>query len=545
MDFSDGPECPHRDADDNMRCDLCNAVFKDGSEPCRCNHWTNDDDLICDVCGISLVGEVPSGHRDADDNSACDFCGTEYTDYEDIGEDGHTHAYGEWALEDTEGVPCDERHFCKTCWVCGYERVKDSEYGTHSFECVITAPTCSEKGYTTKTCTTCSYSEKYNITNTIAHTLTSVVVEPTCLTAGYTENTCSVCGFSEQVDPKSALGHSFAGAYLYGDTHHWQKCERCEATSDPVEHTSAADGYCAYCDKIVGYTEGVVYDLSSDGTYAEVIDYTGSSERVVIAGEYMGVPVTRIYKEAFQCTGIISVIIPDTVTEIGELAFDGCEKLFDVVIPNGVTEIGPCAFWYCTSLSDIVIPDSVIDIGNYAFYNSGLTDIAIPDSVTSIGASAFESCNLKNITLGLNIAHISADSFRGCAEEVYTIYGNCKYLGNAENPYMVLVSVESRLYSSYTIHEDTVVIASRAFDDCERMGSICIPASVRYIGSNAFSSCSSLTGVTFADPYGWNYIYNKSLYSVSADLLSDPAKAKRYLADSKYSYNWEKIDTAA
>lgn len=79
------------------------------------------------------------------------------------------------------------------------------------------------------------------------------------------------------------------------------------------------------------------------------------------------------------------------VTHIADKAFQDCTSLISVTIPDSVTTIGFCAFEHCTSLTTIVIPDSVTTIGFAAFDRcNSLTSVTIPDSVTSIGADAFE-----------------------------------------------------------------------------------------------------------------------------------------------------------
>ena len=84
------------------------------------------------------------------------------------------------------------------------------------------------------------------------------------------------------------------------------------------------------------------------------------------------------------------VVIPGTVTVIGEKAFYECRSLTSVIIPNSVTSIGDHAFYYCSGLTGVTIPNSVTSIGEYAFSGcSGLTSVTIPNSVTSIGYSAF------------------------------------------------------------------------------------------------------------------------------------------------------------
>ena len=134
--------------------------------------------------------------------------------------------------------------------------------------------------------------------------------------------------------------------------------------------------------------------------------------------------VTKIGNKAFaECTGLTTISVPDSVTEIGALAFIGCRSLkaiyvsdgntrYDTrddcnaiietesntlivgckstVIPNSVTMIGDFAFNGCSDLTSVVIPDSVTKIGGWAFASCrDLASVVIPDSVTWIGPCAF------------------------------------------------------------------------------------------------------------------------------------------------------------
>ena len=99
---------------------------------------------------------------------------------------------------------------------------------------------------------------------------------------------------------------------------------------------------------------------------------------------------------------LTDLVIPDSVTSIGDGAFRYCSGLTSVTIPDSVTSIGNFAFSGCSGLTSVTIPDSVTSIGWYAFYGcSGLTSITIPDSVTSIGDYAF-SCSWGLTSINYN-----------------------------------------------------------------------------------------------------------------------------------------------
>ena len=95
---------------------------------------------------------------------------------------------------------------------------------------------------------------------------------------------------------------------------------------------------------------------------------------------------------------IIDLVIPNSVTSIGNSAFYDCSSLTSVTIPNSVTSIGSNAFQGCSGLTSVTIPNSVTFIGNEAFiFCSGLTSVGIPNSVTSIGRRAFDGIDLVSI----------------------------------------------------------------------------------------------------------------------------------------------------
>ena len=129
--------------------------------------------------------------------------------------------------------------------------------------------------------------------------------------------------------------------------------------------------------------------------YGLQLEYEESENGTVTITKFVSSTSTDI--EA--CSNLTSIVIPDSVTSIGSLAFYNCTSLTSVTISDNVTSIGSSAFYNCTGLTDVTIPDSVTSIGDYAFEScASLTGITIPDSVTSIGDEAFSDCdNLTDI----------------------------------------------------------------------------------------------------------------------------------------------------
>ena len=124
-------------------------------------------------------------------------------------------------------------------------------------------------------------------------------------------------------------------------------------------------------------------------------------------------------------------MIPDSVTSIGDGAFESC-GLTSVIIGESVTSIGDSAFAYCYSLPSVSMPNSVTNIGAGAFCQCySLASVTIPNGVTSIAGDAFYDCtSLTNVTLGTGVSTIGDYAFDGCSslKAVY-FQGNAPSLG--------------------------------------------------------------------------------------------------------------------
>jgi len=162
-------------------------------------------------------------------------------------------------------------------------------------------------------------------------------------------------------------------------------------------------------------------NISFGNSYANPLYYAHhlySDENTEIKNLVIPNSVTSIGDFAFAlCSGLTSVTIPNSVTSIGDCAFDHCSGLTSVTIPNSVTSIGEDAFYDCSGLTSVTIGNSVTSIGDRAFWGcSGLTKVTIPNSVTSIGEDAFYCCGgLTSVTIPNSVTNIGGDAFPdGC-----------------------------------------------------------------------------------------------------------------------------------
>jgi hypothetical protein len=234
-----------------------------------------------------------------------------------------------------------------------------------------------------------------------------------------------------------------------------------------------------------------------------ITKYTGPGGDVVIPDTINGLPVTSLWGEFsyslrgafYKCTNLTSVVIPNSVTNIGACAFAFCSGLTSVLIPEKVTYIGTAAFGCCSNLTSITVPNSVTNISAYAFDScTSLTSITIGSNVTYIGYGALRNCpRLNSVAIPDSVTSIGEEALMWCTGLTNVTFGN-GVTSTGNEAFRCCDSL-----TSVTIGNNVTSIGGSAFADCKNLNNVMIGNSVTNIGNGAFMRCIRLTSVTMGN----------------------------------------------
>lgn len=471
----------------------------------------------------------------------------------------HTHTYGEWSADTATCTAGGAQK--RACTKCGYTETRlTSSLGHDEVSHAAKAPSCALPGWSEYvTCTRCAHTTYKEIP--ALHDIGELIAEipATCEKDGQLEHYyCAECDKYYSADKKelseikvTATGHKLVGGV----------CTQC--ASKGLSYRSVMDG-AAYA----------VYGIGS---------CTDSS--IVIPAVYQGKPVCAIDARAFEnYTALVSITVPESITDIGSAAFAGCYNLAEVInksaleIKKGDNALGGIAayaievhngdsgiarldnYFFYTSKSGasyliryigdsetLLLPldyhGEEYSVADYAFYGKALKSVVISDGVLGIGKYAFGGCKrLAEITVGKSVAAVGTGAFDKCdsLKSVYVkdIAAWCNIAAEDEdNPIFSAANklyLDSKLVTELVIPEGVEKINNYAFSSFADIKSAVIPDSVKSIGKYAFSACTGLVSLEIGT--GLEYIGESAFAScTSLTAVSLPA-ALQYVGDDAFYY---------
>lgn len=226
------------------------------------------------------------------------------------------------------------------------------------------------------------------------------------------------------------------------------------------------------------------FDCTAENGEVTITDYIGTREHVLIPSEIGGFPVTALADKAFYEKHVTTVVVPDSVTEIGDLCFSGDNYLLSLTLPDGLAELSYGALESCYSLMDFELPKGLKTIGAGAlqaiFY---LTHLTIPAGVTDIEQMNFLMMH------GL--------------EEVSVAEGSTSFTYDAENGLLMTADKARLLHCFFHLAPQKEIILPEgmktidpfAFHYDVTVEKIVLPEGAETIGLLAFGICPKLTEI--------------------------------------------------
>ena len=262
--------------------------------------------------------------------------------------------------------------------------------------------------------------------------------------------------------------------------------EPTEETTEPTLDLFVEDGNVIASGTCGAQGENLTWVLTEDGT----LTISGSGEMK----DYSDSSVAPWYTKR---TKILSVVVEDGVTSIGDYAFYFC-NMTSVTIPEGVTNIGACAFYDCSSLTNVTIPDSMTHIGYEAFcYCNSLANAYFGGSNADFSKIKIESGNYDltdAVVYGSLADGGTCDNYSWILTQdgMLTVSGNGAIDTRPWYPYR-------RQITAIVLETGITNIGVATFSGCASLERVMIPGSVTSIGVSAFVGCSSLTSVVIPE----------------------------------------------
>lgn len=232
----------------------------------------------------------------------------------------------------------------------------------------------------------------------------------------------------------------------------------------------------------------------------------------------------------FNCSNLVSISLPNTITKIGNRTFSDCSKLCEIRIPQGVTEIEEFTFSYCKSLSTVIFHDSVEIIANYAFRDDiSIMEIELPRYLKTLGKSVFTGCfnlTIRGNNLPSTLAELGPGTFSNCIRlttisipNSITILGNYLF-NNCEKLTNVYFGPNISSIGDFCFYKcpfqslpnlsNIISIGNYAFKSCSELKWLVLNPDIANLGEFAFGDCK-----VFNENWNKYYIYRYNFRKLS------------------------------
>lgn len=194
-----------------------------------------------------------------------------------------------------------------------------------------------------------------------------------------------------------------------------------------------------------------VYITGDDILYqSDIQPYTEDAVSAIITNR-----CRVVNNDAFQeCVHLSSVIMPDSVTTLGEGCFFNCSSLSSVTLSNNITAFPRNTFGMCTSLEHVSLPNRLKRIDEYSFYLCGLKELIIPEGVTELEGGAISMCpNLETVTFPSSIETVDTYEYLTHCEKLRYIKIN-----GTKDIFDILRLFEIRENSKLTVYVDSSLV---------------------------------------------------------------------------------------
>ncbi len=247
---------------------------------------------------------------------------------------------------------------------------------------------------------------------------------------------------------------------------------------------SVAQSLCVFRRKGEQVNPSSDFAYTADGGEVTITDYIGTSEHVLIPDAIDGLPVTALADKAFYEKHVTTVVVPDSVTEIGDLCFSGDNYLVSLTLPDELAELSYAALESCFRLMDFNLPKELKKISGSALqYNYYLTHLTLPSSLTEIEQLNFIGLyGLQSLTLAEDNAAFKLDETNGL-------------LMTADGTRLLHCFSDIVPAEEIILPEGLKTVDPFAFHYDYDVKRIVLPEGVETIGAMAFAMCPNLTEI--------------------------------------------------